>query len=81
MDKMLFSKRNGSNMFILQIYVDDIFFASSSDSLWKKFSNLMSLKFKMSLLRELKVFLSLQINQRSNSIFFCSQSKYARNFV
>lgn len=46
----------------------------------KEFSNLMGFKFEMSVLSELKFFLNLQVNQRSNDNFV-RQSKYVRILV
>lgn len=45
-----------------------------------EFSNLMGFKFEMSVLSELKFFLNLQVNQRSNDNFV-RQSKYVRILV
>lgn len=56
-------KRTDSNLVVLQIYVDDIIFGCSSETLNKMFSNLMSFKFEMRFFGEFKFFLILQINR------------------
>ena len=63
---------------LVQIYVDDIIFGSTKLSLCKKFSDLMTKEFEMSLMGELKFFLGLQIIQASEGIFI-NQSKYIRS--
>ncbi|CAH9144466.1 unnamed protein product, partial [Cuscuta epithymum] len=54
---------------LIQIYVDDIIFASSNPNFCKKFSNLMHTKFEMSMMGELNFFLGLQIKQIPDRIF------------
>ena len=46
-----------------QIYVDDIIFGSTNPHFSEKFGKLMSEKFEMSMISELKFFLGLQIKQ------------------
>ena len=60
--------------------MDDIFFGSTKLSLCKKFSNLMTKEFEMSLMGELKFFLGLQIIQASERIFI-NQSKYIKKLL
>ena len=50
---------------IVQIYVDDIIFGTINHSLYEKFSKLMQGEFEMSLIRELKFFLGLQMRVES----------------
>ena len=40
-DKTLFYLKNGKDLLLVQIYVDDIIFGSTNDKLCKKFSKLM----------------------------------------
>ncbi len=47
----------------MQIYVDDIIFGSSDESLCESFAKYMSHEFEMSLMGELTFFLGLQIKQ------------------
>ena len=60
-DKTLFLKSKGTNLLIVQIYVDDIIFGATNESLCQEFANLMSKEFEMSMMGELNFFLSLQI--------------------
>nr|GEV48509.1 retrovirus-related Pol polyprotein from transposon TNT 1-94 [Tanacetum cinerariifolium] len=74
-DTTLFIKKKGKHVMLIQIYVDDIIFASTNLKYCTKFSNLMVKRFKMSMMGEIKFFLGLQVNQFSNEIFI-NQSKY-----
>ncbi|GJW40101.1 retrovirus-related pol polyprotein from transposon TNT 1-94 [Tanacetum coccineum] len=75
-DLTLFIRREGKDILLLQIYVDDIIFASSTTELCDKFAEIMSSKFKMSMMRKISFFLGLQILQSPRGIFL-NQSKYA----
>nr|GEW20552.1 hypothetical protein [Tanacetum cinerariifolium] len=75
-DPTLFISRNGNDLLLVQIYVDDIIFAASTPELCDLFANLMCLKFKMSMMRKISFFLGLQISQSPRGIFI-NQSKYA----
>ena len=61
-DKTLFLKQ-GTDIILVQIYVDDIIFGGSSHALVAKFSDTMSKEFEMSMMGELTFFLGLQIKQ------------------
>nr|GEU53413.1 uncharacterized mitochondrial protein AtMg00810-like [Tanacetum cinerariifolium] len=67
---------NGNDLLLVQIYVDDIIFATSTPELCDLFSNLMCSKFNMSMMGKISFFLGLQISQSPRGIFI-SQSKYA----
>ena len=58
-DPTLFTKLENKDILLVQIYVDDIVFRSTKPSLCKKFSEVMTREFEMSLIRELKYFLGL----------------------
>nr|GEU39008.1 hypothetical protein [Tanacetum cinerariifolium] len=75
-DPTLFIRRNGNDLLLVQIYVDDIIFAASTLELCDLFSNLMCSKFKMSMMGKILFFLGLQISQSPRGIFI-NQSKYA----
>jgi hypothetical protein len=64
----------------VQIYVDDIIFGSTRDSLCKEFEVLMHDKFKMSSIGELTFFLGLQVKQQKDEIFI-HQSKYVNDIL
>ncbi|KAJ9566395.1 hypothetical protein OSB04_002361 [Centaurea solstitialis] len=73
-DSTLFLMKEGEHIVVIQIYVDDIIFGSTSRELCKKFENVMSEEFKMSMMGEI-FFLGLQVRQFSDGIFI-NQSKY-----
>nr|GFB17192.1 retrovirus-related Pol polyprotein from transposon TNT 1-94 [Tanacetum cinerariifolium] len=75
-DPTLFIRRNGNDLLLVQIYVDDIIFAASTLELCDLFANLMCSKFKMSMMGKISFFLGLQISQNPRGIFI-NQSKYA----
>ncbi|GKC86370.1 retrovirus-related pol polyprotein from transposon TNT 1-94, partial [Tanacetum coccineum] len=75
-DPTLFISRKGKDILLVQIYVDDIIFASTTE-LCDKFSEIMCSKFKMSMMGKISFFfLGLQISQSIRGIFL-NQSKYA----
>nr|GEY67303.1 retrovirus-related Pol polyprotein from transposon TNT 1-94 [Tanacetum cinerariifolium] len=76
MDPTLFICRNGNDLLLVQIYVDDIIFAASTPELCDLFANLIRSKFKMSMMGKISFFLGLQISQSPKGIFI-NQSKYA----
>jgi hypothetical protein len=62
-DSTLFIQRNGKDIFICQIYVDDIIFGSTNDKFCEEFSRIMTKRFEMSMMGELKFFLGFQIKK------------------
>jgi len=62
-DTTLFRRTLEKVILLVQIYVDDIIFGSTSVSLCKEFSKLIQDEFDMSMMGELKFFLGIQINQ------------------
>ncbi|GJS78687.1 retrovirus-related pol polyprotein from transposon TNT 1-94 [Tanacetum coccineum] len=75
-DPTLFIRRDGKELLLVQIYVDDIIFAASTPELCDLFSKIMCSKFKMSMMGKISFFLGLQISQNPRGIFI-NQSKYA----
>nr|GFC85868.1 copia protein [Tanacetum cinerariifolium] len=75
-DPTLFIRRNGNDLLLIQIYVDDIIFATSTIELCDLFANLMCSRFKMSMMGKISFFFGLQISQNPRG-FFINQSKYA----
>ncbi|GJV80787.1 retrovirus-related pol polyprotein from transposon TNT 1-94 [Tanacetum coccineum] len=61
-DPTLFIRREGKDILLVQIYVDDIIFASTAPDLCDSFSDVMCSKFKMSMMGKLSFFLGLQIS-------------------
>ena len=62
-DTTLFTKKIGKDLFVLQIYVDDIIFGSTNQEFCDEFGKMMANEFEMSMIRELSYFLGLQIKQ------------------
>lgn len=79
-DTTLFIKRKEHHLIIVQIYVDDIVFGSTDQSLCDEFSHVMHDEFEMSLMGELNFFLGLQIKQLEDGIFI-NQSKYIKEML
>ncbi|GKB79772.1 retrovirus-related pol polyprotein from transposon TNT 1-94 [Tanacetum coccineum] len=52
-DPTLFTQKAGNNLLLVQIYVDDIIFASTNTVLCNKFANQMTTKFKMSMMGQI----------------------------
>jgi hypothetical protein len=65
----LFTKTIDKDLFICQIYVDDIIFGSTNKSSCEEFSRIMIPKFEMSMMGELKYFLGFQIKQLQDDTF------------
>nr|GFC81713.1 retrovirus-related Pol polyprotein from transposon TNT 1-94 [Tanacetum cinerariifolium] len=59
-DPTLFIRRNGNDLLLVQIYVDDIIFAASTLEFCDLFAKLMCLKFKMSMMGKISFFLGLR---------------------
>nr|GEW36937.1 hypothetical protein [Tanacetum cinerariifolium] len=70
-------KEEVGDILLVQIYVDDIIFGSTNPNLSKRFEKLMHSRFEMSMMRELKFFLGIQIHQSPRGIFI-NQTKYAQ---
>jgi hypothetical protein len=79
-DKTLFLLRQGDDILIVQVYVDDIVFGSSSHSLVARFAEDMSKEFEMSMMGELQFFLGLQIKQAKDGTFV-HQAKYTKDIL
>jgi hypothetical protein len=68
-DPTLFTKIVAKDLFVCQIYVDDIIFGSTNKSTCEEFSRIMIHKFEMSMMGELKYFLGFQIKQLQDGTF------------
>jgi hypothetical protein len=62
-DPTLFTKTCNGDLFICQIYVDDIIFDSTNQKSCEEFSRVVTLKFEMSMMGELTYFLGFQVKQ------------------
>jgi hypothetical protein len=79
-DQTLFLLRQGRDILIVQVYMDDIVFGGSSNSLVARFADDMSREFEMSMSGELQFFLGLQIKQSKEGTFV-HQAKYTKDIV
>jgi hypothetical protein len=68
----------GKDLFVCQIYVDDIIFGSTNKSFYDEFSKIMTDRFEMSMMGVLTFFLGFQIKQVKDETFI-SQTKYTRD--
>ncbi|KAI3740532.1 hypothetical protein L2E82_31000 [Cichorium intybus] len=79
-DHTLFIKREKTDLIVIQIYVDDIIFGSSSETLCKDFERVMKKRFEMSSLGEMTMFIGLQVRQSSSGILL-HQGKYVDDIL
>ena len=79
-DTTLFIRKDKNSFVIVQIYVDDIVFGATNDSLAHSFADEMKAMFEMSMVGELTYFLGLQVKQTDSGIYI-NQAKYTRNLV
>jgi hypothetical protein len=79
-DFTLFFQRNGKDIFMCQIYVDDIIFGSTNEKFCEEFSRIMTKMFELSMMGELKFFLGFQIKQLKEGTFLC-QTKYVKDML
>jgi hypothetical protein len=79
-DPTLFTKTLDNDLFVCQIYVDDIIFGSTNESTCEEFSRIMTKKFEMSMMGELKYFLGFQVKQLQEGTFI-SQTKYIQDIL
>jgi hypothetical protein len=79
-DQTLFLLRQGRDVLIVQVYVDDTIFGGSSNSLVARFAEDMCGEFEMSMMGELQSFLGLQIKQSKEGTFV-HQAMYTKDIV
>jgi hypothetical protein len=79
-DPTLFTKTIAKDLFICQIYVDDLIFGSANKSSCEEFSRIMIQKFGIPMMGELKYFLGFQIKQLQKGTFIF-QSKYIQDIL
>jgi hypothetical protein len=56
-DSTLFTRKMGKYLFVCQIYIDDIIFGSTNKFFCDEFSKIMTNRFEISMMGELKYFL------------------------
>jgi hypothetical protein len=79
-DSTLLTRKIGKDLFVCQIYVDDIFFGSTNASFCEEFSKIVTNRFEMSMMGELKYFLGFQMKQLEDGTFI-SQTKYTHDLL
>jgi hypothetical protein len=79
-DPTLFTKTIANDLFVCQIYVDDIIFGSTNKSTCEEFSRIMIQKFKIFMMGELKYFLGFQVKQLQKGTFI-SKTKYTQDIL
>jgi hypothetical protein len=79
-DPTIFTKTLANDLFVCQIYVDDIIFGSTNESTCEGSSWIMTQKFEMSMMGELKYFLGFQVKQLQEGTFI-SQTKYIQDIL
>jgi hypothetical protein len=70
----------GKDLFVCQIYVDDIIFGSTNKSFCDDFSKIMADMFEMSMMGVLTFFLGFQIKQAKEGTFI-SKTKYTHDIL
>jgi hypothetical protein len=68
-DPTLFTKTCDGDLFVCQIYVDDIIFGSTNQKSCEEFSRVMMQKFEMSMMGELNYLLGFQVKQLKEGTF------------
>ena len=79
-DQTLFIKKEHKDIMLVQVYVDDIIFGETKQSMVKEFEDLMQKRFQMSSMGKLTFFLGLQVKQQPDGIFI-SQDKYVQDIL
>ncbi|KAK1627926.1 hypothetical protein QYE76_002241 [Lolium multiflorum] len=79
-DPTLFTKRVNGELFVCQLYVDDIIFGSTNKAFNDEFSKLMTDRFEMSMMGEMKFFLGFEIKQTSEGTFI-NEAKYLQDML
>ncbi|GJR13611.1 retrovirus-related pol polyprotein from transposon TNT 1-94 [Tanacetum coccineum] len=79
-DPTLFINKHGEDILLVEIYVHDIIFGFTNQKRSKHFEKQMHSKFEMSMMKELKFFLGIQMHQSPCSIFI-NQAKYAQEIL
>jgi len=77
-DSSLFTHKVNNDIFVCQIYVDDIIFGSADQKFCEEFSGIITKRFEMSMMGELKFFHGFQIKQMKKGTFIC-QNKYIKD--
>jgi hypothetical protein len=79
-DPTLFTKKVNGDLFICQLYVDDIIFGSTNKAFNDEFAKLMTDKFEISIMGELEFFLGFEVKQLKGGTFV-NQAKYTQDML
>uniref|UniRef100_J3N803 Uncharacterized protein n=1 Tax=Oryza brachyantha TaxID=4533 RepID=J3N803_ORYBR len=79
-DTTIFIKKVKNGLFVCQIYVDGIIFGSTNISFSEEYNRIMTKRFEMSMMGELKFLLGLQVKQLKDNTFI-SQTKYFKDVL
>jgi hypothetical protein len=79
-DPTLFTKTCYGDLYVCQIYVDDIIFGSTNQQSCEEFSRVMMQKFEMSMMGELTYFVGFQAKQLKDGTFIF-QTKYTQDLL
>ena len=79
-DPTLFNYKVSEDIFLCQIYVDDIIFGSTNHEFCEEFTRNMTKRFEISMKGELKLFLDIQIKQLKDETFI-SLTKYTHDML
>jgi hypothetical protein len=79
-DPTLFTKTCDGDLFVCQIYINDIIFGSTNQKSCEEFSRVMMQKFEMLMMGELNYFLGFQVKQLKEGAFI-SQTKYTQDLL
>jgi hypothetical protein len=79
-DSTLFTRKIGKDLFVCQVYVDDIIFGSTNKSFSDEFSKIIIVRFEMSMIGVITFFLRFQIKQAKEGTFI-SQTKYTHDIL
>jgi hypothetical protein len=75
-DPTLFTKTVAKDLFLCQIYVDDIIFGSTNKSTGEEFCRIMIQKFEMSMMGELKYFLGFEMSMMGELKYFLAKDLF-----
>ena len=75
-DSTLFTHKVDNDIFVCQIYVDDIIFGSTDQKFCEEFSRIMTKRFEMSMMDELKFFLGFSNQAIEGRDFHMSNQVY-----
>jgi hypothetical protein len=79
-DPTLFTKKVNGELFICQLYDDDIIFGSTNKAFNDEFAKLMTDKFEISMMGELQFFLGFEVKQLKGGTFV-NQAKYTQDML